>query len=157
MKANIKRVAVGILTIILIIVMLIFVDINRIVDNLSKISIPGIFLFILIYTGVFIIRSYRLQLLFKGLNLNTSFLALFGSFGIGWGINELTPGKIGDIIRIEVINEKNKNVGLSKSICGVAIERVIDLIILFSITCLVLLFMNLINVQDSIIENLQFI
>lgn len=136
--------------------MILFVDINTIINELHKISFFGLFLFILIYTGVFIMRTVRLRLIFRGLNLNASYLTLYGSYGIGWGINELTPGKIGDLVRIEVIRQKESSISLSKSLCGIGIERVIDLLLLFSITCIALLFMYLFNIQGTSSLNLSF-
>ena len=156
MKDILKRILIGISTFILILVMFIFIDINEIVNNLSKISIYGIFLFIIIYTGVFILRTLRLKLIFRGLFLNASFLTLFGSFGIGWAINELTPGKIGDIARIEVIYEKEKKISMSSSLCGIGTERLIDIIILFSITCVALFYMYLNNIGGPSAINLRF-
>ena len=106
MKVRTKRVLIGISTIILIIFMIIFIDLQIILKNLSKISIFGIILFIFVYTIAFVFRTVRLKLIFHGLNINASYLVLFGSFGIGWGINELTPGKIGDFVRMKFMSQK---------------------------------------------------
>lgn len=155
MKIITKRILIGISTIILIIIMLLFVDFREIQENLIKISFFGIILFILIYTLSFIIRTIRLKLIFKGLDIQTSYFALFGSFGIGWGINELTPGKIGDLARIEYIHQK-ENINISKSICGVTIERFIDLIIIFLFSCLTLFFLYFFDVKGTTDLNLHF-
>ena len=136
--------------------MVIFVDINRIINEIKKLSFIGIFIFIMIYSGVFIMRTIRLKLIFQGLNLNASYLTLYGSYGIGWGVNELTPGKVGDLIRIEVIRQKESSITLSKSLCGIGIERVIDLLLLFSITCLALILMYIFNIQGTSSLNLNF-
>jgi len=156
MNSKVKRILAGLSTIILIIIMVIFVDINTIINELHKISFYGLFFFILIYTGVFVMRTIRLKLIFQALNLNVSYLTLYGSYGIGWGINELTPGKIGDLVRIEAIRQKESNISLSKSLCGIGIERVIDLLLLFSITCIALIFMYLLNIQGTSSLNLSF-
>lgn len=156
MNKKLKQLIIGIFTIILIILMFIIVDVNNFLDNLYKISFPGIFLFILIYTGIFLARTYRLKMIFYGLRLKSSFVSLFSSFGIGWSLNEIIPGKMGDLARIEVINEKHDDINLSHSIYGVAIERFMDLLILFSFTFLTLLCLSLFNIRDSIILNLNF-
>ena len=155
MKENTKRILIGISTIILIIIMVIYVDFREIQENLIKISIYGIILFILIYTLSFIFRTFRLRLIFRGLNLKTAYLSLYASFGIGWGINEITPGKVGDLARIEYIHQK-ENISISKSICGVTIERFIDLIIIFLFTCLTLFFLYFFNVKGTTDLNLHF-
>jgi len=149
MKPITKRLLIGLSTIILILLMIIFVDINTIFQNLQKISIFGIIFFFIVYTGVFLMRTIRLKIIFQGLNLDSSFVNLFGSYGIGWGINELTPGKIGDLVRMEVIRQKERDISLSKSLCGVGIERVIDLLILFTITSFALFFMYFLNIQGT--------
>lgn len=156
MKGYVKKILIGALTIILIIIMFMYVDINNIILNLKKISVLGIFLFSLIYMGVFFLRALRLKLIFKPLNLNPTYLSLIGAFGIGWAVNELTPGKIGDLLRIEIITQKNQKLSLSKSTCAVAIERFIDLLILFSISFSSLLFMYLSNIQGTSEINLHF-
>jgi uncharacterized protein (TIRG00374 family) len=156
MKDKIKRIIIGISTIILIIVMFTYVDINEIFKNFQRISVYGIFGFILIYTIAFLLRTIRLKQIIQGLALDASYSTLLGSYGIGWSVNELTPGKIGDLVRIEIIHEKEDKIGLSKSICAIAIERVIDLLILFGIVCFSLFFMYLNNIQGITDLNLEF-
>ncbi len=156
MNVKAKRIVIGISTIILIIIMIILIDIRIILEYLMKISFYGLILFFLIYTIAFIFRTYRLKMIFQGLNLDSSFLTLYCAFGIGWSINEITPSKLGDLVRIEFINEKEKNIGLSNSICGIAIERFIDLIILMIITCFALLYLYISNIGGNTILNLHF-
>ena len=150
MKVLTKRILIGISTIILIFLMITFVDINTLIQDLKKISILGLIFFFIIYSGVFLMRTIRLKMIFKGLNLNSKFINLFGSYGIGWGINELTPGKVGDLVRMEVIRQKEEEISLSKSLCGVGIERVLDLLILFTITSIALLLMYFLNIQGTL-------
>lgn len=156
MKLIYKRTLIGVSTIVLIIIMVIFIDFQVIVENLNKITIWGILLFVLVYSVAFFLRTIRLKQIFKSFNYNTSFLTLFCTYGIGWGINDITPGKIGDFVRIELIREKEHGIGLSKSICGVAIERIIDIVILFLITCIAFILMYVFNVSGTSQLNLQF-
>lgn len=156
MEKRSKRLIIGICTILIVVLMIIFVDFQKILENLSKISFLGIFLFCLTYTVSFIFRAYKLRLIFKGINLDPSYFTLYGSIGVGWAINEITPAKIGDLAKIEFIHEKDTSIPLSKSICAVALDRVIDLIILFSITCIALLFMYINNITGINDLNLQF-
>ena len=60
MKEKYKRISVGVLTIFLIIIMIVYIDYNVIIENLSKISFFGIFLFVLVYTSAFLLRTLRL-------------------------------------------------------------------------------------------------
>ncbi|TFG24795.1 MAG: flippase-like domain-containing protein [Promethearchaeota archaeon] len=155
MKEITKRILIGISTIMLIIVMILYVDIKEILNNLNKISVLGIFLFILIYTTTFILRSFKLKQVFHGLNLKSSLLILYCSYGVGFAINELTPGKFGDLARIEFIQQKEKNISLSKSLCGVSIERFIDLLVLFSFISLVTIYLYLNNFKGTSNLNLH--
>ncbi|TFG01885.1 MAG: flippase-like domain-containing protein [Promethearchaeota archaeon] len=155
MKDKIKRILIGISTIILIIFMIFYVDIREILKNLNKISLLGIFLFILIYTTTFILRSIKLKQVFHGLNLKSSLLILYGSYGIGFAINELTPGKFGELARIEYIQQKEKDISLTRSVCGVSIERFIDLLVLFLFISLVTIYLYLNNFKGTSNLNLH--
>jgi uncharacterized protein (TIRG00374 family) len=154
MKESTKRIIIGLGTITLIVFMVIFIDIDKIINNLSKISFYGICLFFVVYTLVFLIRSLRLKYILKALNKQSNYISLLGSYGIGWAMNELTPGKLGDLARIEVIYEEN-DIGLSKSFCGIAIERFIDLFILFLISIFALVYVYFVGVPNVLILNLQ--
>lgn len=156
METRTGRILIGVSTIVLVIIMIIFVDYKTILENLYKISLIGILLFALTYTTAFVFRTYKLKLIFQGINFDPSFLTLYASIGAGWAINELTPVKIGDLAKIEFIHERDANIHLSKSICAVAIERFIDLIILFSISCLALLYLYFNHIIGTTQLNLQF-
>ncbi len=156
MKGNTKRIIIALSTIFLVILMIIFVDFRVIMNNILKISLYGIILFIIVYTFSFLFRSIRLKEIFSGINFKTNLIHLFGSYGIGWGINEITPGKIGDLARIEVIHEKESQISLSKSVCAITIERYIDLFILFVITCFIMIYMYSIDVEGFRELNLSF-
>lgn len=156
MKDKTKRIIIGISTIILVLIMIYFIDFRLFIENLAKISIYGILLFVLIYTIVFFLRTYRLKFIFRGLNLETPSLIIFGSYGIGWAINEITPGKLGDLARVEFIHQKENSVSFSKSVCGLTIERFIDLLLLLSITAFALVFMYINNVEGTTQLNLHF-
>lgn len=156
MEPKTKRIIIGCSTILIIILMIIFVDYKTIYDNLKEISLLGIFLFCLTYTVAFIFRAYKLKLVFRGINLNPKFSTIYGAIGTGWAINELTPAKIGDLAKMEFIHQKEANFHLSKCACAVLIERFIDFIILFSITCFTLILIYVSDVTYTTDINIQF-
>ncbi|HDZ18215.1 MAG TPA: flippase-like domain-containing protein [archaeon] len=156
MEVKTKRIIIGCLTILIIIVMIIFVDYKTIFNNLKEISLLGIFLFCLTYTIAFIFRTYKLKLVFRGINLDPKFYTIYGAIGTGWAINELTPAKIGDLAKIEFIHQKEANLHLSKCACAVLIERFIDFIILFSITCFTLILIYISEITYTTDLNIQF-
>ena len=156
MEVKIKRILIACVTLAIIILMIVYVDFQTILLNLQRISIWGIFLFSIIYTIAFIFRAFKLKLVFNGINLEPHYFIIYGAIGTGWAINELTPAKLGDFVKMEYIRQKEHNFPLSKCLCAVLIDRFIDLIILFSITCFTLLYIYLSSVTYTTQLNLDF-
>jgi hypothetical protein len=156
MERKTKRVIIGIVTIIIIALMIIYVDFRTILTNLQKVSFLGIFLFCLIYTFAFIFRAYKLDLVFRGIKKNPKYSSLYGAIGTAWALNELTPAKLGDLAKMEYIHQVEKDISFGKAVCGVLIDRFIDLIILFLITfgTLIYIFFNNIGFLNEL--NIQF-
>ena len=63
METRTGRILIGVSTIVLVIIMIIFVDYKTILENLYKISLIGILLFALTYTTAFVFRTYKLKLI----------------------------------------------------------------------------------------------
>ncbi|MFW9772685.1 MAG: lysylphosphatidylglycerol synthase transmembrane domain-containing protein [Candidatus Thorarchaeota archaeon] len=147
MEKRTKRIIIGCVTIVIIILMIIYVDFQNLIINLQSISFFGIFLFSATYTVAFIFRALKLKVTFNAINLNPRYLTIYGAIGTGWAINELTPAKLGDIAKMEYIHQRESNFRLSKCLVAVLIDRFIDLIILFSITCFTLLYIYLMNIS----------
>lgn len=156
MEAKTKRLLIGCATIVIILLMIVYVDFTTILNNLQQISILGIVLFSLTYTVAFIFRTLKLKLVFNGINIEPSFFTIYGAIGTGWAINELTPAKLGDLAKMEYIRQKETNIPLSKSLCAVLIDRFIDLIILFTITCITLIYIYFSGVSYTSELNLPF-
>ena len=135
-----KKVIIGLLTIVLIILMITIVDFSKFIQKLSIIGFFGLFLFLLLYSIAFLLRAYKLKLVFKGLDEKIDFFTLFFSIGTGFLINELSPGKIGELAKIGFIKDQ-ANTNLSNTICGVTIERFLDVILLFIISVFALFYL----------------
>ncbi|MHA1458150.1 MAG: lysylphosphatidylglycerol synthase transmembrane domain-containing protein [Promethearchaeota archaeon] len=156
MEVKTKRILIACVTIAIIVIMILYVDFQTILLYLQRISIWGIFLFSVVYTLAFIFRAFKLKLVFNGINLEPNYFIIYGAIGTGWAINELTPAKLGDFVKMEYIRQKESNFPLSKCLCAVLVDRFIDLIILFSITCFTLLYIYLSNVTYITELNLHF-
>ncbi len=156
MEVKTKRILIACVTIAIIVIMILYVDFQTILLYLQRISIWGIFLFSVVYTLAFIFRAFKLKLVFNGINLEPNYFIIYGAIGTGWAINELTPAKLGDFVKMEYIRQKEHNFPLSKCLCAVLIDRFIDLIILFSITCFTLLYIYLSSVTYITQLNLHF-
>jgi len=147
LKRN-KRLIIGIATILLLIFMIVFVDFLSLIERIVSVGIVGLIVFIISYTIAFILRAYKLKLIFKGLDKNIAYSTSYFSIGSAFVINDLTPAKIGDFAKIFIIKDK-ENIRLSESAAGIAIERVLDLILLFFISCIALLYLYLTSYGES--------
>ena len=143
-----KRLIIGIATILLLIFMVFFVDFYSLIQRILMVGIPGLIIFILSYTVAFLLRSYKLKMIFEGLEKNVSFSTSYFSIGAAFVINDLTPAKLGDFAKIFIIKDK-ENIRLSESAAAIAIERILDLILLFFISCFALIYLYISNYGES--------
>ncbi len=143
-----KRLLIGIATILLLLFMIFFVDFASLIEKIVTVGVLGLILFIISYTLAFILRAYKLKLIFKGLDKDVAYSTCYFSIGAAFVINDLTPAKIGDFAKIFIIKDK-ENIRLSESAAGIAIERVLDLILLFFISCFALFYLYLTSYGDS--------
>jgi len=155
-----KRLIIGIGTILLLIFMMFFIDFLQFIQNLITVGFFGLIVFVIMYTIAFILRAYKLKLIFKGLNLNIKYSTSFFSTGASFVINDLTPGKLGDFAKIFIIKDE-ENIHLSESVAAIAIERILDLILLFTISCFALIYLYISNFSGStsgqmLGQNIQF-
>jgi uncharacterized protein (TIRG00374 family) len=142
-----KRLLIGIATIILIILMVYIVDFPSLIQKIITVGLIGLLLFILTYACAFILRAYKMKLIFKGLNHKVKYFNCLFSTGASFLINDLTPGKLGDIAKIFIIRDQ-ESIGLGESTAGIAVERILDLILLFLISCFALVYLYLSNIGD---------
>jgi len=143
-----KRLIIGIATILLLIFMVFFVDFYSLLQRIMMVGILGLILFILFYTLAFLLRSYKLKMIFEGLEKNVSFSTSYFSIGASFVINDLTPAKMGDFAKIFIIRDE-ENIRLSESAAAIAIERILDLILLFLISCFALIYLYIGNYGES--------
>jgi uncharacterized protein (TIRG00374 family) len=143
-----KRLIIGICTILLLIFMMFFIDFFQFIQNLITVGFFGLLVFVITYTIAFILRAYKLKLVFKGLNLNIKYSTSYFSTGASFVINDLTPGKLGDLAKIFIIKDE-ENIKLSESTAAVAIERILDLILLFIISSFALIYLYISNFSGA--------
>ncbi|MHA2287553.1 MAG: lysylphosphatidylglycerol synthase transmembrane domain-containing protein, partial [Promethearchaeota archaeon] len=143
-----KRLLIGIATILLLIFMVFFVDFASLIEKIVTIGTVGLIIFIFSYTIAFLLRAYKLKLIFKGLDKDVAYSTCYFSIGAAFVINDLTPAKLGDFAKIFIIKDK-ENIRLSESAAAIAIERVLDLILLFIISCFALLYLYLTSYGES--------
>ena len=143
-----KRSLIGIATILLLIFMVFFVDFPSLVGKIITVGIVGLIIFIISYTVAFMLRSYKLKLIFEGLDKKVAFSTSYFSISAAFVINDLTPAKLGDFAKIFIIRDK-ANIRLSESAAAIAIERVLDLILLFFISCIALIYLYITSYGET--------
>ncbi|MFW9999509.1 MAG: lysylphosphatidylglycerol synthase transmembrane domain-containing protein [Candidatus Hodarchaeota archaeon] len=151
-----KRLIIGLSTLFLIILMIFLVDFRSFIDRITTIGIWGTFLFVICYSVAFLLRAYKLKFIFIGLDQNIRFSTSIFSIGACFVINDLTPGKVGDIAKIFIIKDQESK-RLSESVAAISIERVLDLIFLFLICSFTLVYLYIINIDVTILgQRIQF-
>ncbi len=143
-----KRLIIGITTLILIIIMIIFVDFVSFIQKIIIIGPLGLLAFIITYTIAFILRAFKLKLIYKGIGHEIRYSTSYFSIGAAFFINGVIPGKVGDVAKIFIIKDQ-ENMGLGESTAGIAVERILDLILLFIISCFALIFLYLSNIGET--------
>ncbi|MFX0105892.1 MAG: YbhN family protein [Candidatus Hodarchaeota archaeon] len=143
-----KRLLIGIITLILIIIMILFVDFVSFIQKIIIIGPFGLLAFVITYTVAFILRAYKLKLIFKGISQEIKYSTSYFSIGASFFINGVIPGKVGDVAKIFIIKDQ-ENMGLGESTAGIAVERILDLILLFIISCFALIFLYLSNIGET--------
>lgn len=83
------------------------------------------------YTGAFWLRAVAWRMYMNGkITLSSAIAALFYSLAL----NHLLPVKAGDMVRVGVIHQKNKNITMDEAIHSVVIMRGLDLLCLLGIS-----------------------
>ena len=112
-------------------------DFNVITNNLSLISIDTIIIVLIYLTLQIFLTAYRLEIIFKTLNINMNYLKLLKINYIGQFFNQTLPSTIGgDAVRLLYI--KNNNISWLNSVCGIFYDRYLGLLSLFLIISLFL-------------------
>lgn len=155
-----KRLLIGLGTVAIILIMVFLVDFSSLIQKIITIGFWGLFLFVITYTIAFILRAYKMKLIFKGLDHNISYSTSYFSTVASFLINDSTPGKLGDIAKIFIVKDQ-ENMRLSESVAGIAVERILDLLLLFLISCVALIYLYLGNFgtvgsKKILGQNLQF-
>jgi uncharacterized protein (TIRG00374 family) len=151
-----KRLIIGSTTLFLIIFMIFFVDFPSFINRITTFGIWGTLLFIISYSIAFILRAYKLKLIFIGLDQNIRFSTSLFSIGACFVINDLTPGKVGDIAKIFIIKDQERK-RLSESVAAISIERVLDLVFLFLISSFALIYLYVKNIDVTVLgQEIQF-
>lgn len=88
--------------------------------------------------AILIIKAYRWNYLKRQQNINYNFWNSFLIYSIGVGFGSVTPGKLGDLIKVVYL--KKDGYPIKKCLVNVIFDRIFDLVFLFIIGCFSLVF-----------------
>ncbi|MFC3883163.1 YbhN family protein [Bacillus songklensis] len=92
-----------------------------------------LFLMTFFYTLAFLLRAIAWKMYMKGkITLSSAVVSLFYSLAI----NHLFPVKAGDMVRIGIIRNKNKNIAIDEAIHSVVMMRLFDMLSLIGIAAI---------------------
>ncbi len=105
------------------------IDYPLLVDNLQNFSFATLFVVLIVWYSGLLFRTMRWKYLLSE-NKNVSLRSLYHNNLIGYLSNNLLPGKIGELVRVQLVAKEN---GLTRSyILGtVVIERLLDIAFVF--------------------------
>ncbi len=117
--------------IILFTVILLYIDLGETLKVLGGISPLMLVLLILLRIGYVIMKSFAWRCFLKAKKISFSLKESVRAYSAGLLLGMVTPGRIGDVIRVGYLKEKS--VPIKKSLGTVIIDRVFDLSLLFSL------------------------
>lgn len=129
MKGKIK--ILSLLGIVLFLIILSRINLGALVDILAKTNVLLLFLALLVNCATIILKSLKWKIIVNSVKTDFTLLESVKAFFVGFSFSTITPGKLGDFIKVFYI--KDDRCGLGKSLATVVIDRLIDIVMLVSI------------------------
>jgi uncharacterized protein (TIRG00374 family) len=120
-----------------------------------KISFLGIGIYFIISFTELFLRSIRLKQIFRSFDEDINFFMILATYGVGALLNEISPGKTGDLTRMETIYLRNKEFSVHKGLSGISIEYLLDLITFLLVFSSSLLILSINNIRGTFIKDIQ--
>jgi glycosyltransferase 2 family protein len=111
-------------------VLLFFTDPSRIASEAGKIPLISIALFVASTLGFHLLRSVRWRLLLKAIMGEAEFGMVFWTNMIGYEVNQFIPVRFGGEVTRAYIIDSKKHVGFFPSLSTIAVERILDLLLI---------------------------
>lgn len=135
MKSGIK--ILSLVGIVLFIIILSRIDLGALVDTLSHTNIYYLILALMVNCVAIVLKSEKWKIIVNTIKPDFTLLTSVKAFFVGFAFSTITPAKIGDFVKVLYVNDDR--CGLGKSISTVVIDRLIDIILLFSIAFIAIL------------------
>ena len=129
MKSGIK--ILSLIGIALFIIILSRINLGALIDILSHTSIVFLSLALTVNCVAIILKSAKWKIIVNSIKPEFPLAESVKAFFVGFSFSTITPAKLGDFIKVLYINDEQ--CGLGKSISTVVIDRLIDIVLLFSI------------------------
>ncbi|WP_321505825.1 lysylphosphatidylglycerol synthase transmembrane domain-containing protein [uncultured Methanoregula sp.] len=129
MKNSIKL--LSLVGIVLFIVILSRINLGALFEILSHTSVIFLILAFLVNCVAIVLKSLKWKIIVNSVKPSFTFRESMIAFFVGFSFSTITPAKLGDFIKVLYITDEN--CGLGKSLATVVIDRLIDIVLLFSI------------------------
>lgn len=138
LKSWVKKGAILVISLLLLVLIISFGDLNQIYAHLKEISIFQLLILLALMSLAMLVRAWRWKF-FLADESKIPFLRIMPIFFAGKAVTGLTPGNAGEPIR-SVFLKQMEGIPVSKSMKSLIVERVIDLLIVLFFSCYVLIF-----------------
>ncbi len=125
-KGSILKAAAFTLSILVIAAVLWFIGVDLFLALASRLNPAWVAFFVGAYTLSFILRALRWRVIVGATGKNASLSRLMTINFSGWFVNQVTPAKIGDLLRISLLSSQ-EHVSIGESTSTIAVERVLDI------------------------------
>lgn len=129
MKSGIK--ILSLIGIVLFVFILSRINLGALIDILSHTDVLFLLLALLVNCVAIVLKSLKWKIIVNAVKPDFPLQESIKAFFVGFAFSTITPAKIGDFVKVLYINDEK--CGLGKSISTVVIDRLIDIILLFSI------------------------
>ncbi len=127
-KWLILRIVAAIATVIVLVLLIQYIGIDLILFLIGNLNLYWIMVFVGVYSFTFILRAIRWKSIVKATDHNIGIPYTLTMLWSGWFVNEVTPAKIGDVVRIYLLYDKEKEMSFGESTSTVAVERIFDIL-----------------------------
>lgn len=129
MKSSIR--ILSLIGIALFVVILFRINLGALIDTLSQTNLLLLFVAIGVNGVAILMKSLKWKIIVNSVKQDFPLKDSIKAFLVGFSFATITPAKIGDFVKVLYINDSR--CGLGKCISTVVIDRLIDIVLLFSI------------------------
>lgn len=114
------------LVLLLALVLLFKVDLGATAALILRANLFDVALAVIFFVPFLAVKAWRWQIILRDLNLYISFRAALKLYALGLGAGMVTPGQIGDVVKVAYFRER----GLRRALVSVLLDRLWDVLIL---------------------------